>query len=71
MEILHTYKKSKDKIVVIQISAKLLRQAVPDMEFWWDPEGSAGYFTDRVIPPTTFEKVLGVNEKGRTYDLQK
>jgi len=71
MGILHIHKKSKDNIVVIQISAKLLRQAVPDMEFWWDPEGSMGFFTDKAIPPIAFEKVLGVDERGKTYDLQK
>lgn len=71
MKILHMFKKSKDKVVVIQMSGKLLYQAVPDIEFWYDPEASGGYYTDTVIPPTAFEKVLGVDEKGKTYDLQK
>ena len=64
------FKKPKDKVVVIQISGKLLKQAVPDIQFWYDPEASGGYYTDTAIPPIAFEKVLGVNEKGNTYELQ-
>ena len=70
MKILHMFKKPKDKVVVIQISGKLLKQAVPDIQFWYDPEASGGYYTDTAIPPIAFEKVLGVNEKGNTYELQ-
>ena len=67
LPILHNKKKAKD-IVIVQISPKKLRQAVPDFAMWRDPEPSGGYFTNVAIPPDAFEKVYGVNDNYKWVD---
>lgn len=64
--LLHRGKKEGD-VLVIQMSAKSLKQAVPDIDFWLDPEPSAGYFTDKAIPPSAFTKVYVSGDKGLVH----